>query len=53
MADAARRLVAVDPCNPDNYNLLALAYQGILTTNPPREAQRAYLDSMQKTVVAG
>lgn len=50
MAATAQRLIAVDPSNPDNYSLLAQAYQGILTTNPPRDVQRAYLDSMTKTV---
>lgn len=50
MAAAATRLVAVDPSNPDNYNLLAQAYQGILSTNPPRDVQRAYLDSLQKAM---
>ena len=52
MADAAKRLIAVDPSNPDNHNLLAQAYQGILGANPPRDAQRAYLDSLQKTMAA-
>lgn len=52
MAEIGRRLVAVDPSNPDNYNLLGQAYQGVLSANPPRDVQRAYLDSMTKTVAA-
>lgn len=52
MAATASRLVAVDPSNPDNYNMLAQAYQGILSSNPERDVQRAYLDSLQKTMAA-
>ena len=52
MAATAQRLIAVDPSNPDNYNLLAQAYQGVLSANPERDVQRAYLDSLQKTMAA-
>jgi tetratricopeptide (TPR) repeat protein len=49
MADAARRLIAVDPSNPDNYNLLAQAYQGLLGEATENDVKRAYTDSMIKT----
>ena len=45
-ADAARRLVEVDPNNPDNYNLLAGAYQGLLGNTKDKKIQKAFTDSM-------
>lgn len=52
MLDATKRLIAVDPSNPDNYSFLARGYQAVLATNPPREQQRAYLDSATKAAAA-
>ena len=45
-ADAAKRLVEVDPNNPDNYHLLAGAYQGILGNTKDKKIQKALTDSM-------
>lgn len=48
MSQTASRLIAVDPSNPDNYNLLAQAYQGLLSEAQDKNLKRTYTDSMIK-----
>lgn len=45
-SDAATRLIAVDPSNPDNYHLRAAIYQELLSETKDKKAQKAYTDSM-------
>jgi tetratricopeptide (TPR) repeat protein len=44
----ARRLVAVDPANPDNQLFIALAYQGMMNASKAPAAKKAYADSLTK-----
>lgn len=46
---AAKRLIELDPSNPDNYSLLAAGYQGMLEGTEDRKLQQAYTDSMVRT----
>ena len=45
----AKRLIEVDPSNPDNYAILAAGYQGMLERSDDRRMQQAYTDSMVRT----
>jgi hypothetical protein len=44
----ARRLMTVDPANPDNPLFLAFAYQGLMTGTSAAAQKRAYSDSLIK-----
>ena len=48
MIPVARRLVAVDPANPDNQLFLALAYQGLMNAAKAPAQKKAYTDSLVK-----
>ena len=48
MIPVARRLIAVDPANPDNQLFLALAYQGLMNAAKAPTAKKAYTDSLVK-----
>ncbi|HEU4631165.1 MAG TPA: tetratricopeptide repeat protein [Gemmatimonadaceae bacterium] len=52
MVDAVKRLLAVDPSNPDNYNLLSKAYQGIIASLTDNGAKKPYTDSLVKASAA-
>src|SRR5699024_9972733 len=43
--EVTQRLIALDPSNPDNHQMLANAYQGVLATLTDNGAKRAYTDS--------
>ncbi len=45
-SDAATRLIAVDPSNPDNYHLRAAIYQELLGATKDKKEQKALTDSM-------
>lgn len=49
---AASRLVEIDPNNPDNYNLLAQGYEGLLTTATDKNRQKVFTDSMMRASAA-
>ena len=46
MLSTAKRLVAIDPDNPDEFQLLALAYQGLAKGTKDPKLVRAYNDSL-------
>jgi tetratricopeptide (TPR) repeat protein len=48
MIPVARRLVAVDPANPDNQLFLALAYQGLMNAAKAPAQKKAFADSLVK-----
>jgi hypothetical protein len=48
MIPAARRLLAVDPANPDNALFLALAYQGLMNGAKAPALKKQYTDSLVK-----
>jgi tetratricopeptide (TPR) repeat protein len=48
MIPVARRLVAVDPANPDNPLFIALAYQGLMNAAKAPAQKKAYADSLIK-----
>jgi tetratricopeptide (TPR) repeat protein len=48
MLPVARRLVAVDPANPDNQLFIALAYQGMMNASKAPAAKKAFADSLVK-----
>lgn len=48
MLPVVRRLVAVDPSNPDNWRLYAFAFQGMSKTAASEQAKRAQTDSLVK-----
>ncbi|MFN2397126.1 MAG: tetratricopeptide repeat protein [Gemmatimonadaceae bacterium] len=48
MLPVTRTLVSVDPNNPDNWRLLAGAYQGLQKQTKDSKLQRAYVDSVLK-----
>lgn len=52
MVPVARKLVEIDPDNPDNYQLLAIGYQGLGKAATDPKQQKAYSDSVSKYVVA-
>jgi tetratricopeptide (TPR) repeat protein len=52
MVDAVKRLLAVDPSNPDNYNLLSKAYQGMLSSLTDNKAKKPYTDSLVRATAA-
>lgn len=52
MVPVARKLVEIDPDNPDNYQLLAIGYQGLGKAATDPKAQKQYSDSVSKYVVA-
>jgi cytochrome c-type biogenesis protein CcmH/NrfG len=45
---AATKLIQLDPNNPDNYNLLARGYEGLLTGTTDKKLQKTYTDSMMR-----
>jgi hypothetical protein len=49
VAAVTNRLIAIDPSNPDNYHLLANAYQGMIGETKDARVKKAYTDSMLKT----
>ena len=49
MLPVAKRLVDVDPSNPDNYQLLSQGYQGIVENTESANVRRAYGDSLLRT----
>lgn len=48
-AEVTQRLIALDPSNPDNHQMLVNAYQGMLATLTDNGAKRAYTDSLVRT----
>ncbi len=52
MVPVARKLVDIDPDNPDNYQLLAIGYQGLSKAATDPKAKKEYSDSVSKYVVA-
>lgn len=45
-AEVTQRLIALDPSNPDNHQMLVSAYQGLLGSLTDNGAKRAYTDSL-------
>jgi hypothetical protein len=52
MVPVAHKLTEIDPDNPDNYQLVAIGYQGLAKATKDPKAQKAYSDSVSKYVVA-
>lgn len=52
MLPVTQRLLEVDPDNPDNYQLVAIAYQGLGKGTTDAKAKKAYSDSVTKYVMA-
>ncbi|HEU4585024.1 MAG TPA: FxLYD domain-containing protein [Gemmatimonadaceae bacterium] len=52
MVPVARKLIEIDPDNPDNYQLLAIGYQGLGKAAKDPKAQKQLSDSVSKYVVA-
>ncbi len=52
MVPVARKLVDIDPDNPDNFQLLAIGYQGLGKAATDAAAKKAFSDSVSKYVVA-
>lgn len=52
MVPVAQKLVEIDPDNPDNYQLLAIGYQGLGKAATDPKAKKTYSDSVSKYVVA-
>lgn len=52
MVPVARKLTQIDPDNPDNYQLVAIAYQGLGKASSDAKAKKSYSDSVSKYVVA-
>jgi tetratricopeptide (TPR) repeat protein len=52
MVPVARKLVEIDPDNPDNYQLVAIGYQGMQKAATDPKIQKQYSDSVSKYVVA-
>jgi tetratricopeptide (TPR) repeat protein len=52
MVPVAHKLTAIDPDNPDNFQLLAIGYQGLAKAATDPQAKKAYTDSVSKYVVA-
>lgn len=48
MLAPTRRLIEVDPGNPDNYLLMAVAYQGLANAAKAPAQKKAYTDSLVK-----
>ena len=48
MLDVSKRLVTVDPSNPDNWLFFAYAYQGLARGTKDQKLVRAYTDSLLK-----
>ncbi|HEU4643918.1 MAG TPA: hypothetical protein VFS44_15825 [Gemmatimonadaceae bacterium] len=53
MLPVTRKLLEIDPDNPDNYQLVAIAYQGQAKATKDLKAKRALNDSVSKYVIAG
>lgn len=53
MLPVARRLLEIDPDNPDNYQLAAIAYQGQAKATKDVKLKRALNDSVTKYVTDG
>jgi tetratricopeptide (TPR) repeat protein len=47
MLPVARKLVQVDPNNPDNWQLLAIAHEGLSKTAGSAKEKRAHMDSVR------
>ena len=52
MVPVAIKLTQIDPNNPDNYQLVAIGYQGMSKAAQDPKLQKAYADSVSKYVVA-
>jgi len=52
MVPVARKLVEIDPDNPDNFQLLAIGYQGMGKAATDANVKKQYSDSVSKYVVA-
>ncbi|HET7552919.1 MAG TPA: FxLYD domain-containing protein [Gemmatimonadaceae bacterium] len=52
MVPVARKLTEIDPDNPDNYQLVAIGYQGMAKAATDPKAKKAFSDSVSKYVVA-
>jgi tetratricopeptide (TPR) repeat protein len=52
MLSTAKRLTLIDPNNPDEYQLLALAYQGLSKGSKDPKVVRAYNDSLNVAFAA-
>jgi tetratricopeptide (TPR) repeat protein len=52
MLPAAKRLTIIDPNNPDEYQLLALAYQGMAKSSKDPKVAKAYNDSLNAAFAA-
>jgi tetratricopeptide (TPR) repeat protein len=52
MVPVAQKLTEIDPDNPDNYQLLAIGYQGLAKATTDPKVKKTYSDSVSKYVVA-
>lgn len=52
MVPVALKLTQIDPDNPDNFQLVAIGYQGLSKDSKDPKLQKAYGDSVSKYVVA-
>jgi tetratricopeptide (TPR) repeat protein len=52
MVPVARKLVEIDPDNPDNYQLVAIGYQGMSKAATDAKVKKQFSDSVSKYVVA-
>jgi tetratricopeptide (TPR) repeat protein len=52
MLSTAKRLTSIDPNNPDEYQLLALAYQGLAKAAKDPKVAKAYNDSLNAAFAA-
>jgi tetratricopeptide (TPR) repeat protein len=52
MRAAAHRLTEIDPNNPDNFQLLALSYQGLAKATKDPKVVKAYNDSLNTAFAA-
>jgi len=52
MVPVARKLIEIDPDNPDNYQLVAIAYQGQAKAATDPKLKKSLSDSVSKYVVA-
>lgn len=51
MLPITRRLITIDPNSPDNYQLVAIAYQGVAKATTDAKAKKALSDSVTKYVL--
>lgn len=52
MVPVALKLTQIDPDNPDNYQLVAIGFQGLQKAATDAKLKKAYSDSVSKYVVA-